>query len=63
MVKGRKLIISKYNKETMDGKYNCIVTNGKITFTVTFDVTSNYPTSNETIDTNDLEYYVKMGMC
>nr|DAE51995.1 MAG TPA: Interleukin-6 receptor [Bacteriophage sp.] len=61
MVEDCKLIIPKYNKETMDGKYNCIVTNCKTTFTVTFDVTSNYPTSNETIDTNDFRVLCQDG--
>lgn len=61
MVEDCKLIIPKYNKGTMDGKYNCIVTNGKITFTVTFDVTSNYPTSNETVDTNDFRVLCQDG--
>lgn len=61
MVKDHRLIIPKYNKETMDGKYNCIVTNSKTTFTVMFDITSNYPTSNETIGVDDFKVLCQDG--
>jgi hypothetical protein len=54
-VKDNKLIISEYDKESMDGKYNCIISDEKTVFTVTFDVTSEYPTSNSTVSTDDIK--------
>lgn len=61
VVKDGALIISEYNKETMDGKYNCIVSDTKTTFTVTFDVSSTYPTSNEMINANKYKVVCKDG--
>lgn len=48
-----QLIISEYNKATMDGIYNCHISANNATYIVTFDITSSFPTANEIIDIKD----------
>ena len=50
-VDGDTLIIPEYVKPEMDGVYNCFVSNGDTTIVASFKCTSEYPTSNEVINT------------
>lgn len=51
--KNNQLIIPEYNKETMDGVYNCHITANDVTLITTFNVTSSFPTANESISNNE----------
>lgn len=48
-----QLIISEYNKATMDGVYNCHISANNVTYIVTFNITSSFPTANEVINVKD----------
>lgn len=59
VVNKNSLDIPEYDKETMDGTYNCIVTSGDNTITVSYKITSQWPTANEDITADAVKVFVK----
>lgn len=54
-INGDNIIINEFIKGEMDGVYNCIVTCGDKSITVSFNITSEYPTSNESTIMTDVK--------